>query len=181
MNKKIILLTFLAGFVLFTTSCQKDYETPITSVGLLAGQWYVYSADLDLTWTLYTSNDMQDKPGNLIITDGLDPSKHGNLWDFTVTVPCDANALNFGNASEVTNQWYYIQKKDPVIVPYDIQIILKNGKVEPNAVLLPSGTMADKITFTIAFGDDSPAFTEYTMVGYRISGFTEDNGFIYNP
>lgn len=172
---KLIVLWVVALLV----SCQDKYETEYEPTGLLAGQWVVSDAgdpESD-AWTLYTSNTPVREAGKLLLTDkGVDA---GGFWDFTVSVAGDPQALTFGQADAVENQWYYVQEEDPVIVPYDIQVIVKDGRVERDAVSLPSGAVADKITFILAFGDDDPEFHEYTMVGYRYSGFMEDAGYVY--
>lgn len=167
---KIILFTFFVGIVTFT-SCQKEYEMDFTQAGLMAGQWIVSGDPYLDHWTLNTANSENDDPGKLLLTDG------GDFWEFTVTVDANTSGLTFGQTTPVVNQWYNVAVKDPVIRPYDIEVIVKNGKIERNAVLLPSGTMADKITFTLAFEDDD--FEEWTMVGYRYSGFVEDDNYVY--
>jgi hypothetical protein len=183
MNRKLIF-TLLAFVALFITSCNEDDNSPVPdlNVQILAGEW---SAVLVLPggdfyeWNLTTSNTSNNASNALLLTDLFGTTKQPTLWQFTVVVPADPWSPVFGQNEPVTNLYYDVQGQDPIVVPYDIGIIVKNGNVQPKAIKLPSGWMADKISFTIAFEDDYPAYTEYRVVGYRISGFLEDVGYVY--
>ena len=184
MNKRIyFLFFFLVGAVSFT-SCVKEYEMEYTSAELLAGRWMVSGDPYLDHWVLLTTNSKNDA-SKIILTDnrgtatGGRKNQGGALWNFAVTVSADPSALTFGQSTDITNEWYYTQIKDPVVIKYDIKVRVKNGKIERNAVTLPSGGKADKISFILAFEDNAIPFEEWNMVGYRISGHTEDEEFIY--
>ena len=176
MNKKIIF-TLLACVALFLSSCEKDNYAPPIDLQILSGEWIVssyntvdgeYHAE---GWTLRTSNTNSNTPNRLLLMDD-------GFYDFVVDVPADPWKPLFGQDAAVVNQYIYIDDRfGPVIYEYDIGVILKDGKVTPEAITLPSGFKADKISFTIAFEDDG--WEEYRVVGYRFSGFLEDHDYIY--
>lgn len=175
MNKKLIIM-LLACATLFVSCNEEDNYGQDLSVQILAGEWLVTTPQslvdaVGDTWTLRTSNTIDNSANALLLTDDE------SFWKFVVFEPFDLSNTSFGQNDTVVNQYYFVHTEDPVIEPYDIGIIVKNGKVTPQAITLPSGWKADKISFTIAFGDDN--YTEYNVAGYRISGFLEDVGYIY--
>ena len=162
MNKKIIF-TLFACFALFLSSCEKDNSMPdIPPLQILSGEWIVSGDPYmeDEGWTLTTSNTNDNAPDKLLLTD------KESFWHFVVAVPADPWKAAFGQNTPTDN------------LDYDeIGVIIKNGKITPQAVTLPSGFKADKISFTLAFEDDD--YEEWRIVGYRKSGFLEDVGYIY--
>jgi hypothetical protein len=173
MNKKLIFI-FSICLTLILSSCEDDNYAPDLHVQILAGEWVVSGDPYIDSWTLTTSNTNSNGTNSLLLTDSE------SFWYFTVIVPAEPWLASFGQENPVRNQYYEVQTQDPIIVPYDIEIIVKNGKVTPEAVILPSGWKADKISFTLAFEDDNPNFAEYRIVGYRKSGFLEDVGYVYH-
>jgi hypothetical protein len=168
MNKKLIFILSMC-FTLLLSSCEEDNYAPNLHVQILAGEWIVSGDPYVDSWTLTTSNTNDNSTNGLLLTD------KESFWYFTVTVPAEPWNPSFGQKEVVTNQYYEVSGTE--IVPYDIKVIVKNGIVTPNAVTLPSGWKADKIAFTLAFEDDG--YTEYRIVGYRVSGFLEDIGYVY--
>ncbi|MDR3227375.1 MAG: hypothetical protein LBT56_06860 [Prevotellaceae bacterium] len=175
MNKKLIIV-LLACVALFVSCNEEDnYESDL-SVQILAGEWQVFGDPYmgDDGWILRTANTVENSKNAIILTDAQ------SFWYFTVKVPAEPWSPSFGQETPVTNLYYDVDVQDPIIVPYDIGVIVKNGKVTPKAITLPSGWKADKISFTLAFEDDYPEYAEYRIVGYRISGFLEDVGYVYH-
>ncbi|MDR3226652.1 MAG: hypothetical protein LBT56_03165 [Prevotellaceae bacterium] len=172
---KIMILSVFAATLFVSCNEEDNYGTDF-SVQILAGEWAVTTPEslvdsIGETWRLRTSNTVDNSKNALLLTDAK------SFWKFIVTVPFDLSNTSFGQNDTVVNQYYDVHDESPVIEPYDIGVIVKNGKVTPQAITLPSGWKADKISFTIAFGNDN--YTEYNIAGYRISGFLEDAGYVY--
>lgn len=164
--KKIINLTLLLiGAVLFS-SCEKE-DIPMTSTVNLAGEWMV-TVDVivgdqiyedayglgQLLWITYNTNA---DDGKEIWLDDLQ-----SFWDTKVKIPCDVNALTFGSATPVPNEYYE-----------DCDITVTDGKVTFGAAVTPSGMPADKFECYITYSDDDYGYTYYVH-GYRRTGFVAD-------
>lgn len=182
MKNKLIYLLFT--FVLLFSACDKDDDIEYTSAGIMGGEWCVTIDGSEDVFTMRTSNTASDKAGELLLRDDAD------FWDFIVTVSNDLNTLTFSTVDagvknqvlkdEVADKKDYNEDGDKNdLVPYDILVKVKGGLITQKSVKLPSGVMADKIEFTVAFEDDDNAFTEHKIIGYRITGFEEDEGFAY--
>ncbi|MDR2409754.1 MAG: hypothetical protein LBE13_16815 [Bacteroidales bacterium] len=166
--KKKLIFVFSVCLTLLLSSCEDDNYAPNLHVQILAGQWVVTTPEffidyygLDDTWTLITSNTNDNSNNALLLTDA------STFWDFTVTVPAEPWVPLFGDITPVDN------------LSYDEKIVIRNGTVTPKAVTLPSGWVADKIAFYIGFEDGNGSFDEFRIVGYRVSGFLEDIGYVY--
>jgi hypothetical protein len=165
MNKKLIFV-FSICLALVMSSCEDDNYAPNLQVQILAGEWVVTTPEVYVPyigdiWTLRTSNTNDNSSKAIVLTDG------GTFWDFTVIVPAEPWTPAFGHPNAVNN------------LSYDEKIIIKDGTVTPKAVKLPSGWEADKVSFTIGFEDGNDGFEEFRIVGYRLSGFLEDIGYVY--
>jgi hypothetical protein len=183
MNKKLIFI-LLACITLSFASCnEKDDYAPSLSVQILAGEWimtvpefFIENYGYPETWTLRTSNTNDNSSKALLLNDDE------TFWSFVVTVPAEPWGPSFGIGEDdlpVVNQYYVIQNGIIVYNPYDEKFLIKNGIVTPKAVTLPSGWKADKISFTFGIEDGAGGFEEFRMVGYRLSGFLEDEGYVY--
>lgn len=184
---KTKLIYFLFSLAFLFSACEDDGDDfDYTSAGIMGGEWCVtLDGDNSAVFTIRTSNTAADIPGKMLLTDA------STFWDFAVTVNNDLNTLTFSTPEEgVKNQVIYDEVGDEVdyngdgeikdLVPYDILVRIKGGKITLNAVELPSKVTADKIEFTVAFEDDETPFAhEYRFVGYRVSGFDEDIDYPY--
>ncbi|MDR2064464.1 MAG: hypothetical protein LBP85_01950 [Prevotellaceae bacterium] len=153
---------------MLTLSCEDDNYAPDLHVQILAGEWVVTTPEFfvehygtDEIWTLRTSNTNDNSTNAILLTDA------STFWNFTVVVPAEPWNPSFGSINSVKN------------LSYDEQIVIRNGTVTPKAVTLPSGWVADKISFYIGFEDGNGGFEEFRIVGYRVSGFLEDIGYVY--
>ena len=164
--KKIILA--IAAFAALTlTSCSK-FPHEATATESLAGNWMcsIYYADGTEWYEYYESefltyNTAANLPTEMWIDDDT------NFWSTKCKVDCNADALTFGDATkEYTDQYYGVNQK------------IFGGKVTVLGADTPaSGGKADKIEFFIQFSDDeTPYCTTYYIVGYRRTGYTEDEG-----
>lgn len=181
-----LILTFL--FVAWTAmSCRKEEDPGGVAIGDMCGEWhYTVDGSPDNPYTgaplgaLITSNNVNNDIDKIIISDKL-----GYYW-FNVEVDLNLSARTF-SVDTAINQEYVNATYNPSLartIPYEIKIIVRNGKVTKDAVTLPSGVKADLIEFQIGFEDDSTPYVPYELhqvVGYRRSGFLEDEDFVYVP
>ena len=169
----------------FLSSCYDKNEVELTAAKDLSGQWVVIDSVSGTEFVLTTSNTSSNSPDSLYITD-LSGGVAG-FWSFQLKIKANVDALTFAEDSVVNMvlQDEVLAKKDyngdglkNAIVPYNIKVNIKSGKVEKNAITMPSGVKADKITLQIEFEDDDPAYSTYKIHGYRKTGFHEDDGFV---
>ncbi len=181
MKKNILIISALAFlFAIAFTSCNDDVVAGGTAVEKISGEWVTYSPDFDMSFHLKTSSTSDNESDKIIVTDITTAGTSAGFWGFTVKSDCDLSALTF-SCTNVTNQYW--TEKNGVYTPYDIKISIRNGKITEKAIELPSGVKADKIELEIWFEDiaDAGAPADYycTLVGYRYSGFLEDEDFVY--
>jgi hypothetical protein len=175
-NIKLISLVWALVVIVGFSSCDRDLEPGGVAVEEMCGEWVAYVPDYDLTFHLKTSNTANNESNTLLLTDrSASGTGAAGFWEFTVRTTCDLGAKTF-SCTDVTNEYW--TEVNGVYQPYDIKISVRNGKITENAVELPSGTTADKIELEISFSDDEPG-TYYKIVGYRYSGFFEDDNFVY--
>jgi hypothetical protein len=182
--KKIILYTMLLMPFLLS-SCYDKNEVEYTGAKDLCGQWIVSDSITGTEFILTTSNVASNSPDSIYITD-VSGGKPG-FWFFQVKAKASVTAMTFAQdaAVNLVTQDEVVDKKDyngdglkNAIVPYDIKINVKLGKIEKSVVSMPSGVKADKITLILQFEDDSPAYSSYKIHGYRKTGFHEDDNFV---
>ncbi len=169
MKKYILYFTFLA---LIVSSCdlKEDYIVEKSEVVEFAGQWYLeynhetygedpFGAGMTMT-NIY--NTAADDGNEIWISDD------GNFWDYKVKVPVNLENMTFGSENIVTN----------MVDDYNIQVIIKNGKILFDASVQPSGTTTDSIYFEIWFEDleDATGIANDKLLvsGVRRTGFLED-------
>lgn len=174
MKKIFVLSAIVASFSLF--SCSPKFEVENTATESLAGNWIctVYSSDtLDLAlpvdsivWTpvagteFVTYNTSENVPTEMWIND------YEDFWGTLCKIDCNADAQTFGKeGAEYTDEYNGVLQK------------IWGGKVTYNAATAPgSESKVDKIEFYILFEDDTPSYgTTYYVVGYRRTGFPEDD------
>lgn len=164
---KTLKYTLIALITAALSSCEKE-DIGMTATVDLAGEWMVTvdavgpdgSVVMDDPFGLgyiqiITYNSAANRPDEIIVND-LE-----GFWDFTVKVPCDINAKQFGSDSWLDN------------MAYDCKVKIFNGKVEFGATETPSGMPADAIEFEVAFDDDSNGaygIDHYLVKGYRRTG-----------
>lgn len=182
--KKIILYTMLI-IPFLVSSCYDQNEVEYTEAKDLCGQWIVTDSVYGTEFVLTTSNTASNSPDSLYITDVS--AGVAGFWNFQAKVNANVSALTFSQDSiinmvlmneVVAKKDYNGDGKINAIVPYNIKMNVKIGKIEKNAVTMPSGVKADKITLVLEFEDDAPAYTSYPIHGYRKTGFHEDDSFV---
>ncbi len=160
----------IAALFVSLYSCTEDIDLWESPVKDFAGDWYVrydhetygedpFGAGFN---GLTTYNTAVDDGTEIWLTD------EGHFWDYKVRIPVNVDGLTFGSETPVTN----------FVDGYEIEVVVKNGKVIKEAALLPSGVMADSIYFEVWFEDLEGATGIADDVlyvgGYRKTGFSED-------
>jgi hypothetical protein len=179
--KKIKLLSFvLALTAIVGLNACREIEPGGTAVESMCGEWVAYSSYFDLVFALKTSSTADNDANRIIVTDRNAAGTDTGFWGFTVKANCDLASKTF-SCNEAANEYW--TETGGVYTPYDIKISIRNGKITEKAIELPSGVKADKIELEIWFEDiadaDAPADYYCTIVGYRKSGFFEDDDFVY--
>lgn len=180
------IFTVLAFAALFLTSCNKPFEVQNTATVNLAGNWMCTVFYNDGTkWEAYdldpASEGLQgfelltfNTAANLPSEIWMDDDK--GFWGTFCKVDADAAAYSFGKAGKEFLDEYSEGGQ-----------AIWGGKVTVDGAKAPgSGSTVDKIEFFIAFSDDgyqdatgayivTPYSAAYYVVGYRRTGFPEDN------
>lgn len=164
--KKILIALSIAVLALATVSCEK-FPHEGTATESLAGNWWcsIYASD-GSQWVptheaeFQTYNTAANVPTEMWIDDAK------NFWGTKAKIDCDAAAMTFGKqGAEYFDLYYEVNQK------------IWGGKVTPDGAEAPgSKSTCDKIEFFISFSDDQPSYgTTYYVVGYRRTGFPEDD------
>lgn len=170
-----LILTFL--FIAWAAmSCRKEEDPGGVAIGDMCGEWHI-TVDGTPKGTLITSNNVNNDINKLVISDKL------NYYWFNVEVDLNLSARTFSVDTAINQEYYNLtwSASSARTIPYDIKIIVRNGKVTKDAVTLPSGVKSDLIEFQIGFEDDGTPYELHQIVGYRRSGFLEDEDFVYVP
>ncbi len=161
--KKLFIL--FAAALIACTSCSK-FPHEGTATESLAGTWmctvyyedggewvYYYEADFS------TFNTAANLPTEMWVQDGF--------WHVQCKVDCDASKATFGTPGKVYDD-----------IVYGAGVKIFNGKVTPDGTFAPvSGGKCDKIEMYVQYNDDEPEYGyTYYIVGYRYTGYPEDDG-----
>ena len=181
MKQNILIISAIALLSVFTlASCDSDVDPGGTRVEAMSGEWVVYNSDFDAVFHLKTSNAPNNEANKIIVTDRSAAGTGAGFWGFTVRADCDLGTKTF-SCTNVANEFW--TETNGVYTPYEIKISIRNGKITEETIELPSGVKADKIEFEIWFEDivdeDLPADYYCKIVGYRYSGFLEDDDFVF--
>lgn len=175
-NIKLISFVWALAVMIGFTSCE-EAEPGGVAVEEMCGEWVAYNLDYGIDFHLKTSNTANNEPNKIILTDrSATGTGAAGFWEFAVRVDCDLATKTFSCTNVANEYWTEV---DGVYTPYDIQISVRSGKITENVVELPSGAIADKIELEICFSDAENPDTYYKIVGYRYSGFFEDDDFVY--
>ncbi len=174
--KHILLVAFVA---IAAMACRKDAEPGGTAVQEMCGEWEVFVAEKNNTAPvrMQTSNVSDDDPSKLrlVCTNAT--------YRFNFVASCNYSARTFSATNAPSEHW--ISTAYPGTTK-TMNVTVTEGKITEDAVTLPSGSKADKIEFKIKYNNiinagvaeaDDP--TVYSFVGYRRSGFLEDEGYLY--
>ena len=146
----------------------------------MCGEWQVYVVEWD-GWHDYE----EDGPIKLITSNTAANvnNKMRIAFDYyNFVVDCNLATETFSVTDSPSTLWYGGD------TPYDGEVTLTNGKITRGVVEMPSGTRKqDKIEMTVELGELKHRFTgavgvpaeTVTIVGYRRTGFLEDESFVY--
>lgn len=159
---KYILGTFILMMFVSLTSCDEveDADAGGTLVEEMAGDWYVETLDASgnvlLGYQLIsTYNTASNSNSEMWIND------HGHIWEFVAKTPVNLAGLTFAGTNLASDY-----------EGYQITVNITNGKITKGDVLTDAGNPTDGISLDIEFSDDPG--TIYTLVGYKRTGFADD-------
>ena len=164
--KKIIYAIAACALLALSVSCEK-FDPGQTATQNLAGNWIctIYAPG-EAGWDLYygaeytTYNTAANVPTEIWVNDAE------NFWGTLCKVAASSDNWTFGAAGvELLDNYNGTGQ------------MIWDGKVTENGAKAPgTGTVVDKIEFFIAFADDeAPYAYPYYVVGYRRTGFPEDD------
>ena len=163
------MMALALGFGFTACDVDTDEEPGGSNIQNLCGHWVVTVDIVDEGGSVlyadpygmgeievFTYNTVADDVDKMWITDA------NNFWQFTMKIPCDANALTF-SCSEMDYDAAGTGKAK-----------ITNGKVLLGAAKNLHGMPNDSIVFDISFSDDaSPYAYIYRMSGQKYTGFYE--------
>jgi hypothetical protein len=171
-----------------------DTEVGYSTIFPLSGEWRVRVKNVQtnalLTQTMYTfgTYNTADNSSDIMWL-RTTSSMAGGVGALRGKVSCNVGALTFSvEASDNNNlapvQMYYLIVGGDTISTHTINntFSVSDGKVERNAIDMPSGVSADKISFRLTVRRDTTdrgTFEgTYLMEGYRRTFWGEDESFI---
>ena len=176
--KNIKLILFLAFVAIAAMACRKTEDPGGTAIQEMCGEWQIYVAqnDNDAPIKLLTSNTSDNSPNKI----RLACSKF--MFNFIAT--CDLASKTFSATNAPSEYWRSTAYPGRT---YKLDATVTDGKITKDGVTLPSGSKADKIEFKIRFANEIDSSTGpqpddatiYSFIGYRRSGFLEDEDYVY--
>lgn len=159
----------LGLFLLFSFSSCDEGGNPNpggTSVETMSGDWYVeLLLDGDdvygLGYNLLSTYNTSSNNGTQMWIDDHE------LWPMKVKANVDTSTLTISGSS-LENLYSYTSGGVEVFP----MVTITNGEIIKNGATTTGGHTSDKISFNVEFSDDPG--TIYQMVGYKRTGFLED-------
>lgn len=165
--KKILFTILSVAVALSSVSCNK-FPHEGTATESIAGDWSctVYYAKGN-EWVPYRTADYMtyNTAANVPTEIWLDDCE--TFWKTKCKIDADVANLSFGAIGKEYTDIYN-----------DVAQKIFGGKVTKKGAIAPgSGSTVDKIEFFIQFSDDEEPYAyTYYIVGYKYTGFPEDNG-----
>ena len=164
--KRLIYALAASVLLVFSASCEQ-FDPGQTATQNLAGNWLctIYAPG-ESGWDVYyaaefvTYNTAANLPTEIWVNDGE------GFWGTRCKVAADSDNWTFGAPGvELLDNYNGTGQ------------MIWGGKVTENGAKAPgTGTVVDKIEFFIAFADDEEPYAyPYYIVGYRRTGFPEDD------
>lgn len=160
----LILVTSLS-----ITSCNSedlDYNIKHTAIHPLGGQYVVTisknSVKLAMAYCT-VANTVDNEVDKCWVRIGSVTA--ANPYNINGKLNCDVKTLSFSGSN--------IENLAGNVTSSSASFTLTDGKVELNGITAPSGTVADKISFTYTTTKD-PGVT-YSVVGWRYTGWPDDD------
>ena len=167
-TRAILVLFVLTAF----TACDETGDTNPggTSVEKMAGDWYVQTlvdGEVLIDYKLLSTYNTAANNGSEMWIDD-----HKGIYWFKFKTPVNIEALTFTGSNLASSVIDDDSTTPDVIETYDINVNITNGKIIKNGATSTGGHTVDAISFDAEFSDDPG--TIYQIVGYRRTGFLED-------
>lgn len=164
---KYVFLTLLVALSMVSCNSEDlDYDIEYTAIHPLGGQYVVTltrnGKEIDMAYCTIANTVSNDPDKCWIRIGGV---ADGDSLHINGKLSCDIESLTFSGAQ--------IKNLAGNITSSSETFTLTNGKLELKGIKAPSGTMADKISFTYTTTKDLGA--TYTVVGWRYTGWPEDD------
>ncbi|WP_439228621.1 lipid-binding protein [Flavobacterium sp. ARAG 55.4] len=143
-----------------------------TSVAKMSGDWYVQTlidGEVVVDYSLISTYNTSANDGKAMWIDD-----HGNIWSFKCKSPVNISSLSFSGNNLASSIIDDDDSTPDVIETYDINVNITEGKITKNGTTSTGGHTVDKIYFKAEFSDDENPGTIYEIVGYKRTGFLED-------
>lgn len=164
---KYIFLMLLASLSLMSCNSEDlDYDIEYTPIHPLGGQYVVtVSKDGTEVGMMYCTiaNTVSNDTDKCWVRVGSVTA--ANVFNINGKISCDVPALSFSGSN--------IENLAGNVASSTETFTLTDGKLELKGVTAPSGTIADKISFTYTTSKDPGA--TYSVVGWRYTGWPEDD------
>ena len=164
---KYICLMLLASLSLVSCNSEDlDYNVDYTAIHPLGGQYVVTvsrnGAEVEMTYVTIANTVSNDADKCWVRVGTVDDAENHNI---NGKLSCDVKALSFAGSG--------IENLAGNVASSTETFTLTDGKLELGAITAPSGTVADKISFTYTTSKDPGA--TYTLTGWRYTGWPEDD------
>lgn len=164
---KYIFLMLLASLSLVSCNSEDfDYDIEYTPIHPLGGQYVVtVSKDGTEVGMMYCTiaNTASNDTDKCWVRVGSVTT--ASAFNINGKISCDVPALSFSGSN--------IENLAGNVVSSTETFTLTDGKLELKGITAPSGTIADKISFTYTTSKDPGA--TYSVVGWRYTGWPEDD------
>lgn len=167
--KEIKYILFLVA-VFILTSCNSEdlpYKIERTAIHPIGGQYTIKiskNGQSIAQTKCYIANTTNNDADKCWIRIGEVAEKKNN-YNINGKIDCNPAALSFSGTN--------IENLAGNVVSSDSKFSITNGKIELTAIKAPSGTMADKISFS--FTTTKEPGTTYTVEGWRFTAWGEDD------
>lgn len=164
---KYVFLMLLASLSLVACNSEDlDYDIDYTAIHPLGGQYVVTvsknGTEVDATYCTVANTVSNDIDKCWVRVGSVTAA---GIYNINGKMSCDVKSLSFSGSN--------IENLAGNVVSSTETFTLTDGKVELKAVTTPSGTVADKISFTYTTSKD-PGVT-YSVTGWRYTGWPEDD------
>lgn len=164
---KYIFLMLLASLSLVSCNSEDfDYDIEYTPIHPLGGQYVVTvskdGAEVGMMYCTIANTASNDTDKCWVRVGSVTAASAFNI---NGKISCDVQALSFSGSN--------IENLAGNVVSSTETFTLTGGKLELKGITAPSGTIADKISFTYTTSKDPGA--TYSVVGWRYTGWPEDD------
>lgn len=164
--KYVILMLLASCSLVACNSEDMDYDIDYTAIHPLGGQYIVTvskdGADMGMMYCTIANTVSNDADKCWVRVGGVTAA---DVYNINGKINCDVKALSFSGSN--------IENLAGNVTSSNETFTLTDGKLELKGITAPSGTVADKISFTYTTSKDPGA--TYSVVGWRYTGWPEDD------